>query len=188
MMIPRALGAASMSVVLAAGVAAPAMAAAHERAPRAASMAVKDATPVNPACTALTTDLVGQISSASTGLLGVPPNVSAVTGLVGTLLGDVTALQSAGCLPAVPPAAGTTPTACVPDTATLLSDVFALLADLTSTPPNVTGAVSELTAALSSVSGLINAGCLPSVPLPTLPTLPARSLPRAPSVRSVPAM
>lgn len=175
MMIHRALGAAALTVVFAAGTTGPALAATAQHAPQPQHRAhhqhviAADATS-SAACTALANQLVAQVTSAGTGLLAVPPNVSAVTGLVGQVLGDVTALQSSGCLPAVPPSGA--PTACVPDVAKLLSDAFGLLADLTATPPNTTGAVSELTSVVSDVTGLISAKCLPAVPAPSIPGLP----------------
>jgi hypothetical protein len=185
--IHRALGAAALTVCFTAGAAAPALAAATVERPaphvqtRAALAA--DATA---ACTALAEQLVSQVTGIGTGLLAVPPNVSAATGLVGQVLGDVTALQSAGCLPALPPTGTGTPTVCVPDVAKLLSDAFALLADLTAATPNVTGAVSTVSELVSDLSGLVTAKCLPSVTLPSIPGLPA--VPATPSLPSTPSL
>ena len=181
MMITRAMCTAALTVVFAAGAAGPAMAAtAVSRAPHAAAPTV----PVpNAACSALTAQLVSQLTSAATGLLAVPPNPAAVTDLVGQLIGDITALQSSGCLPAVPPAPGGSgaPTACVPDVAKLLSDVYGLVADLTKSPPDTAAALTAVTTVLSDIKGLFDATYLPAVPLPPIPGLPGLpGLPGAP--------
>ncbi|HEX8867238.1 MAG TPA: hypothetical protein VF821_16385, partial [Lentzea sp.] len=63
------------------------------------------ATPAAPelpaACAGLVTDLAGKLTKTVSSLLPLP-NVGAVTPLIGDLLGLVTALTSAGCLPALP--------------------------------------------------------------------------------------
>ena len=166
----RALGAAVLSAAIVAGMTGPAAAAAM-RTSHTGPLGVARADDAPTACTALATQIVSQVTGAATGLLAVPPNVGEVTGLVGQLIGDVTALQSSGCLPAIPPAPGA-PSACVAPLAQLLSDLFGLLADLTATPPNVTGAVSELTHVQSDLASLISGKCLPAVPLPGIPGLP----------------
>jgi hypothetical protein len=174
-MIHRILSAAALTGVCTLGAAAPSMAAVTaERAPLGAPhVAVAAKASDSAACTALTTQLVSQLTSIGTSLVGLPPNISAATSLIGEVLGDVSALQSSGCLPANPPTTGAgAPSACVPDVAQLLSDVFALLADLTAATPNVVGAQTALTNALSDVTKLTSGGCLPSVPVPPVPGLP----------------
>jgi hypothetical protein len=171
-MIHRVLSAAALTGVFTLGAAAPSMAAATaERAPLGAPrVAVAAKASDSTACTALATQLVSQLTSIGTSLVGLPPNISAATNLVGEVLGDISALQSSGCLPANPPTTGTSaPSGCVPDVAQLLSDVFGLLADLTAATPNVVDAQSALTNALSEVSKLTSGGCLPSVPVTSLP-------------------
>jgi hypothetical protein len=162
------LTSATLSLVLTAGTASPALAQTGRQAA---------AVPPPPACSALAAQLATQVTSVQSGLAAIPPNPSGVVGLVSQVFGDISALTGAGCLPAVPPT-GTGPlTNCVPDTAKLLSDVYAVFTALTKATPDVTGAVSAMTALLDDLTSLVLDTCL-ALPTSGLPVVPGPTTPR----------
>jgi hypothetical protein len=168
---PRVTGAA-LSLVLTAGVASPVIA-------RAASAPAPSAV-----CAALATQLFSDVATLQNGLTTVPPDPSAALGVVGQLLGTTSALQSSSCLPVLPPATGVTPSACVPDVASLLSDLFGVIGALAKPTPDLSGALTHVTDLLTDVAQLTTDVCLP-LPVPGVP-LPTPSIPDLPVPVPVP--
>jgi hypothetical protein len=144
------LTSAALSLALTAGAASPAFALETRR--RAAP---------SPACSALTVQLAAQISGMQSALAATTPNPADVVDLLGRVYGDINALTSAGCLPAVPPTGAGPITNCVPDTAKLLSDVYTMFTALTKSTPDATGALSAVTALLADLTSLAVDTCLP---------------------------
>ncbi|MEV6240823.1 hypothetical protein [Lentzea sp. NPDC051838] len=149
------------------------------------------ATPAAPelpaACAGLVTDLAGKLTKTVTSLLPLP-NLGAVTPLIGDLLGLVSALQSSGCLPALPVSAPvplpvkaveyTGPVdQCLPVVLNLISSIAGLggtvLGALGGGLPDVGKITGILTTLLKTVTDLLQkcglpvpAGGLPSLPIP----------------------
>jgi hypothetical protein len=143
------------------------------------------------ACAALTSDLTGGLTSVTGALGAVPPDLSKVTGLVGTLVKTAQSLTSLGCLPdpisavpAVPlrseqllpgvpglPGAPAVPP-CAAPAADLLSKLFGLVANLLkalgAALPDVVGLLGQVTGLQTTVTGLTGSvGGAPScLPLP----------------------
>ncbi|SES34297.1 hypothetical protein [Lentzea albida] len=140
------------------------------------------------ACAGLVTDLAGKLQKTIASLLPLP-NVGAVTPLIGDLLGLVTAMQSAGCLPTPPvsvpgvplPAKAAEyagPAECLPVVLNLIASVAGLggtvLGAASGALPDVGKLTGLLTTLLKTVTDLLSKCGLPAPPggLPTLPGLP----------------
>lgn len=142
------------------------------------------------ACAAIVTDLAGKLTKVVSSLLPLP-NVGAVTPLIGDLLGLVTALQSSGCLPALPtsglpvpvPVKGVAAYAgpvdqCLPVVMNLISTIAGLGGTILGAAggglPDVGKITGILTTLLKTVTELLSKCGLPAPPggLPALPGLP----------------
>lgn len=139
------------------------------------------------ACAAVTSELTSGLTSVTGALGAIPPDLSKVTGIVGTLTKTVQSLISLGCLPdplsvvpAAPlksellpipglPGAPAVPP-CAAPAADLLSKLLALVSNLLKTLggglPDVTGLLGQVTGVQSTVTGLTSSvggaqACLP---------------------------
>lgn len=139
------------------------------------------------ACAGLVTDLAGKLKQAIGSLLPLP-NTGALTPLIGDLLGIVTALQNAGCLPTPPVSAPGVPLParaaeytgpadqCLPVVLNLISGIAGLGGTvLGAAPPDAAKITELLKALLKTVEDLLSKCGLPAPPggLPALPGLPA---------------
>ncbi|GHH46030.1 hypothetical protein [Lentzea cavernae] len=140
------------------------------------------------ACAGLVQDLAGKLTKTISSLLPLP-NVGAVTPLIGDMLNLVTAMQSSGCLPALPVSAPvplpvraaeyTGPVdQCLPVVLNLISTIAGLggtvLGAAGGALPDVGKVTGLLTTLLKTVTDLLSKCGLPAPPggLPTLPGLP----------------
>jgi hypothetical protein len=158
----------------------------------ASSVPAASASPAAPelpaACAGLVTDLAGKLTKVVGSLLPIP-NVAAVTPLIGDLLGLVSALQSSGCLPALPVSAPVPLPVkavaysgpvdqCLPVVLNLVSTIAGLggtiLGAASGGLPDVGKITELLTTLLKTVTELLNKCGLPAPPggLPALPGLP----------------
>lgn len=160
----------------------------------ASSVPAASATPAAPelpaACAAIVTDLAGKLTKVVSSLLPLP-NVGAVTPLIGDLLGLVTALQSSGCLPALPTSGLPVPVPvkgvayagpvdqCLPVVMNLISSIAGLGGTILGAAggglPDVGKITGILTTLLKTVTDLLQKCGLPAPPggLPALPGLPS---------------
>lgn len=126
--------------------------------------------PVPPSCPGLTSQLQGQVNKAKSALTAIPPDPTGATGALGGGLPVVNSLQGAGCLPAIPPAAGAPVPPCAEPTAALLANLFKALSSLLKVgAPDVTGAVTAVTDLVTTITGLISGKCLPAPVPPPAP-------------------
>ncbi|WP_394616024.1 hypothetical protein JNUCC0626_40975 [Lentzea sp. JNUCC 0626] len=142
------------------------------------------------ACAGIVTDLAGKLTKTVSSLLPLP-NVGAVTPLIGDMLGLVTALQSSGCLPALPTSGLPVPVPvkegveyagpvdqCLPVVLNLVSTIAGLggtvLGAAGGALPDVGKLTGLLTTLLKTVTDLLSKCGLPAPPggLPALPGLP----------------
>lgn len=118
------------------------------------------------ACGGLTSQFQGEIEKAKSSLVALPPDPAKATALVGSVVPVVTAMQGVGCLPAVPPDAGTPVSACADAVADLLAKLFGTVAALVSTGlPDIPGALTNITGLLTTLTTLLTEKCLPA-PVP----------------------
>lgn len=143
------------------------------------------------ACTGLVTDLAAKLKKTIDSLLPVP-NVGAVTPLIGDMLGIVTAMQNAGCLPTPPVSAPAVPLPakaaeyagpvdqCLPAVLNVISAVAGLggviLGAAGGGVPDAGKVTSLLTTLHKSVTDLLSKCGLPAPP-GGVPALPAPALP-----------
>jgi hypothetical protein len=140
------------------------------------------------ACAGLVTDFAAKLKKAVASLVPVP-NVEAVKPLIGDLLGLVTALQNAGCLPTPPVSAPGVPLParaaeytgpadqCLPVVLNLIAAIAGLggtVLGAAGGPPDVAKITAMLTTVLDTVKDLLGKCGLPAPPggLPALPGVP----------------
>jgi hypothetical protein len=137
-------------------------------------------------CAGLVSKLANTLKKVVGSLTAVPPDPAKSAPQLGDVLGVLTELQSAKCLPAPPvsvpaapvPTRALGPEQCLPLAMQLNAAVFGLLAKVVpgAAPPDATKLLPELTALLKTVSDALSACGLPAPPggLPTVPTLPVQ--------------
>lgn len=146
------------------------------------------------ACAGLVTQLTDTLKKVIGSVTALPPDPTAAAAPLGDILGLLTALQGAKCLPTPPISAPVPlpvgelqyqgPEACLSVVMGLFGTVFSLLGqvvpgagvpDITKLLGAVTGLLKTLTDALSACGLPVPAGGVPTLPLPVpgLPGLPA---------------
>lgn len=144
------------------------------------------------ACAGLVTQLTDTLKKVIASVTALPPNPAAAAAPLGDILGLLTALQGAKCLPTPPISAPVPlpvaemgyqgPEACLSVAMSLFGTVFSLLGqvvpgagvpDVTKLLGAVTGLLKTLTDALSACGLPVPAGGVPTLPVPGLPGLPA---------------
>jgi hypothetical protein len=137
------------------------------------------------ACAGLVTQLVDTLKKVIGSLTAVPPNPGDATAPLGDILGILTALQGAKCLPTPPVSAPVAvpvdlawegPEECLPVVMNLFSGVFGLLGKVLpgAGAPDVTAVLKLVTDLLKTLTDTLQKCGLPAPPggLPTLPGLP----------------
>ncbi|MGQ0842274.1 hypothetical protein [Actinokineospora sp.] len=112
-------------------------------------------------CAALTVELQAQLDSIKAEVGAELPNGETVADVQVNLKSLTVSLEAHGCVPAVPPAAGTEITTCLELTAKLHAHVHASVALQVSASPDYIKIGAEVDGAIEVVGSLIADKCLP---------------------------
>jgi hypothetical protein len=147
--------------------------------PATAAAAGHDDPPI-PACSTDTqevTDLTTSVTDLGKALTATPPDPVALSQVSGDIFNDVTAAQTAGCLPALPTSPATPPASkpqdasnCAADTVQLLTAALGEISAGTASTPDPAAVLTAAQAIATAITAVNTDTCLPAaLPVPTVP-------------------